>query len=294
LDLHDPMPEVMMSIYGLKEESFAVGVLKRTEKASIGIANSVITVNEACRKIFSRRSCPLEKVNVVMNSPDEEIFSFRSAESLSPATNHVSTYVIMYHGSIVERHGLDIAIDALRLVQETIPGAELRIYGNETPFLRKVLASITESRVRRAVHFLGPKNLMEITAEIRKCDVGIIPNRRSIFTEINTPTRIFEYLSQGKPVVAPRSPGILDYFAAEDLVFFDLGNVHELASQLVFVRNNPEAAAHIVARGQRIYRNHLWRKEKSRFLSVVSRTLRGEFGSAETEEAGPLNVEVAR
>jgi glycosyltransferase involved in cell wall biosynthesis len=294
LDLHDPMPEVMMSIYGLKEESFAVGVLKRTEKASIGIANSVITVNEACRKIFSRRSCPLEKVNVVMNSPDEEIFSFRLAESLSPATSHSSAYVIMYHGSIVERHGLDIAIDALRLVQETIPGAELRIYGNETPFLRKVLASITETRVRQAVHFLGPKNLVEITAEIRRCDVGIIPNRRSIFTEINTPTRIFEYLSQGKPVVAPRSPGILDYFAGEDLVFFDLGNVHELASQLVFVRKNPEAAAHIVARGQRIYQNHLWRKEKSRFLSIVSRTLRGEFASAETEDATPLNIEVAR
>jgi glycosyltransferase involved in cell wall biosynthesis len=200
----------------------------------------------------------------------------------------------MYHGSIVERHGLDIAIDALRVVRKAIPRAELRIYGNETPFLRKVLASITESSIRGAVHYLGPKNLMEITDEIRKCDVGIIPNRRSIFTEINTPTRIFEYLSQGKPVVAPSSPGILDYFAAEDLVYFDLGNVHELANQLIFVRNNPEAVARIVARGQRIYRNHLWAKEKSRFLGIVNRTLRGEGASAETEDTTPLNAEMAR
>ena len=60
-------------------------------------------------------------------------------------------------------------------------------------------------------------------------DIGVIPNRRSIFTEINTPTRIFEYLSQGKPVIAPRVPGIVDYFGPEDLVFFELGDADDLA-----------------------------------------------------------------
>jgi glycosyltransferase involved in cell wall biosynthesis len=294
LDLHDPMPEVMMSIYGLKEESFGVSVLKLTEKASIGVANSVITVNEACRKIFSRRSCPLEKVNVVMNSPDEEIFPFRPVDSLLQASGQSKAYVIMYHGSIVERHGLDIAIDALRIVHKAVPEAQLRIYGKETPFLRKVLGAITEPRIRGAVHYLGPKSLSEITIEIRKCDVGIIPNRRSIFTEINTPTRIFEYLSQGKPVVAPSSPGILDYFSNQDLVYFDLGNVDELAAQLIYVRNQPDAVAQVVARGQRIYRNHLWAREKSRFLGVISRTLRGKNVSPETEEATSLKAEMAR
>ena len=39
--------------------------------------------------------------------------------------------------------------------------------------------------------------------EIEQCDVGLIPNRQSVFTELNTPTRIFEYLAIGKPEAAP-------------------------------------------------------------------------------------------
>src|SRR5439155_24815829 len=53
------------------------------------------------------------------------------------------------------------------------------------------------------------------------CDVGIIPNRRSIFTEINFPTRIFEYLARGKPVIAPLTTGIGDYFSKDELVVFN-------------------------------------------------------------------------
>ena len=60
----------------------------------------------------------------------------------------------------------------------------------------------------------------KIVEAIDECDVGVIPNRRSIFTELNTPTRIFEYLSRGKPVIAPSAPGIQDYFSGDALVFF--------------------------------------------------------------------------
>ena len=55
-------------------------------------------------------------------------------------------------------------------------------------------------------------NVNEIVAAIGDCDLGIIPNHRNIFTEINTPTRIFEYLALAKPVIAPKTQGIQDYF----------------------------------------------------------------------------------
>lgn len=61
LDQHDPMPELMMTIFGKSETSTAVGILRRLEKWSLGRADLVITVNEACRKIFSRRSCRLRR-----------------------------------------------------------------------------------------------------------------------------------------------------------------------------------------------------------------------------------------
>ena len=83
--------------------------------------------------------------------------------------------------------------------------------------------------VQDCVHYLGPKSLEELVREVESCDLGIIPNPRNAFTEINTPTRIFEYLALGKPVIAPRTVGIQDYFGQESLLYFEPGNPKDLA-----------------------------------------------------------------
>src|SRR5208282_275358 len=52
LDQHDPMPELMMTIFNLEEDSLGVRVIRKLEKWSIACANLVITVNVACKRIF--------------------------------------------------------------------------------------------------------------------------------------------------------------------------------------------------------------------------------------------------
>lgn len=275
LDLHDPMPELMMTIFGLKQNSWEVGLIQWLEKLSIRFSDVVITVNQACRKLFSARSCGAEKIRVVMNSPDESIFAYQPAPAQPPATAS-GRFVMMYHGSLVERHGLDIAVDALAKIRSQIPGAELRIYGLRTPFLDRVLQSVEASDLKQAVRYLGPQNLEQIVEGIRGCDVGIIPNRRSIFTEINTPTRIFEYLSQGKPVIAPRAPGILDYFGEDEITYFELGDADDLARQLLQIYQNPAATLETVRRGQSVYRRHAWSSERLQFVELVTTLMPGE------------------
>src|SRR5712692_2702898 len=109
LDLHDPMPELMMTIFEVPENSKSVQLLKRFEKWSIARASLVVTVNLACKHIFSARSCGPEKIAVVMNAPDSKIFPFRRPQE-KHSTGEASgiPFVIMYHGSLVERNGLDL------------------------------------------------------------------------------------------------------------------------------------------------------------------------------------------
>jgi glycosyltransferase involved in cell wall biosynthesis len=275
LDLHDPMPELMMSIFGLREKSYAVRLLKMLEKLSLRFADAAVTVNEACRKILASRSCGPEKITVVMNSPDEEIFRFR--EPSTPAVVHPDIskpFIVMYHGSLVERHGLDLAVQALIKVRNSIPSAELRIFGHSTPFLEQVLQSVDGlGLTNEAIRYLGPKNLEQIAFAISECDVGVIPNRKSIFTQLNTPTRIFEFLSQGKPVIVPRAPGILDYFGPEELVLFELGDAEDLAAKIEYVFWHQADLSLMVERAQRVYQTHKWSTERTRFLSLVEALL---------------------
>jgi glycosyltransferase involved in cell wall biosynthesis len=272
LDLHDPMPELMATIYNKDQESRSVRLMRRLEKWSIAYADAVITVNTACRRVFSSRSCRAEKIVVVMNSPDEEIFPLRRPHRGLPANPDVNKpFVIMYHGSLVERNGLDLAVAALARVKEHVPGAQLRVYGKSTPFLEQVLESARRNGLQDRVHYLGPKRLEDLVPEIEACDVGVIPNQRNPFTDINTPTRLFEYLMLGKPVIAPRTQGIRDYFGADALLYFKSGDFEDLAERLVYVATNPGEALEIVARGQQIYLTHTWREERRNLIDLVSR-----------------------
>lgn len=274
LDQHDPMPELMMTIFKVPNESYAVRVMALLEKWSIAFADAVITVNRACERLFISRGCPPSKISVVMNTPDEKIFrSVPPKMSGREVAGRHAPFIIMYHGTLVERNGVDLAVDALDQICRSVANAELRIYGPRTPFLDQVLLDVGNRGLEKAVHYLGPRRLEQLVEAIEECDVGVIPNKQSIFTELNTPTRIFEYLALGKPVVAPRAPGIQDYFAEDSLVFFELGNVEDLARKLIWTAHHPKEVFDITTRGQTVYLAHSWSKEQEKLVSRATALL---------------------
>jgi glycosyltransferase involved in cell wall biosynthesis len=263
------MPELMTTIFGLNEDSFTVRMIKRLEKWSLARANLVLTVNVACKRIFGNRSCPPEKIGVIMNSPDAQIFRYRAARSYAAELPPSKPFVIMYHGSLVERNGVDLAVRSLVRVRQHVPTAELRIYGKKNNFSEQVMKEAETLGLAGCVKFLGQKKLEELVQEIQACDVGVIPNQRNPFTDINTPTRIFEYLALGKPVIAPSTPGILDYFAGDSLMLFESGNADDLARQIEWAAHNYPEAVRIAERGQQIYMQHHWQQERRTLVDLV-------------------------
>lgn len=269
LDLHDPMPELMMTIFEVPENSRSVRVMKRLEKWSIGRTDLVITVSLPFKQIFSSRSCPEEKIAVVMNAPDGRIFPLRAPQPDSLNRAGDKPFVIMYHGSIVERNGLDVAVEALARVRKAIPTAELRIFGTATPFLEHIMEVVRTKSLQESVRYLGPRSLEMLVGEIQDCDLGVIPNQRNAFTEINTPTRIFEYLALGKTVIAPSTRGITDYFGKGTLLFFQSGDAEDLAQQIEYAFSHPREAFETAQRGQKVYLEHTWEREKQTLVERI-------------------------
>lgn len=273
LDMHDPMPELMTTIYGFGAESLPTRILRYLERWSMACADVVVTVNVACKRIFSARSCSPDKVRIVMNTPDDEIFPLCPPDMQPMDAVPGGKFVIMYHGSIVERNGLGLAIEALAKVRHQIPAVELRIYGRSNAYLEQILETAKQDGLEESVSYRGPRRLEELVEEIKQCDVGIIPNERNAFTEINTPTRLFEYLTLGKPVIAPRTLGITDYFAEDSLCFFSSGDAGDLARAMEWVYREPAEAADSARRGQDVYRSHRWIEERETLVAMVEELL---------------------
>ncbi len=112
LDLHDPMPEVFMTKYYLDASHPITRFMCFLEKCSIRFSDIALTPNIAFRKLFLSRSCSANKIQIVMNSPDEKIFS-RNQKGNKTSVNN-DTFTIMYHGTVTERHGLNCSVVPLQ------------------------------------------------------------------------------------------------------------------------------------------------------------------------------------
>jgi glycosyltransferase involved in cell wall biosynthesis len=291
LDLHDPMPELFRSIYGLQENHFAVQWLEKMEKRSIAFADQIVTPNIAFRDLFTSRSCHPGKIQTVMNSPEAEIFSPHHNDV--PAQNGVNgvtskrkhkPFVLMYHGLIVERHGLDLAVAAIAKLNAKIPGITLHLYGERTEYLEKILGLAETLNLKDNVLFHGFKNLSEIAADISKIDVGLVPNRLSVFTQINFPTRIFEYLAMNKPVIVPSTRGIRDYFENDEILFFEPNNADDLAAKIEWAYENPADLQSLMENGRRVYEKNCWEQEQEKFLGMVENMVKPQSASVKAEQ----------
>jgi glycosyltransferase involved in cell wall biosynthesis len=281
LDLHDPMPELMMSIYNLTAEKRVVRWLKRLEKLSISFADLVLTPNKAFRDLFISRGCPPEKIEIIMNSPDSRIFHSSRYSSPPPTVaNGEKPFKIMYHGLIAARHGLDIALETMAKLQSTIPALEFHIFGSHTPYMSEIEADVRRLGLCNNVHYHGYRPQSEIAKSICSVDLGIIPNRRNQFTEINMPTRIFEYLAMGRPVVVPNTRGIRDYFGPQSALFFEPDDPQSLADVILQVYRNPQRVEAILAQGQTVYQAHRWETDKGHFLNRIGVLLLNKRGRA--------------
>jgi glycosyltransferase involved in cell wall biosynthesis len=270
LDLHDPTPEMLITKFAEDRDSWLTKMLKWQEKVSIKFAHKIITTNKSFVDKFVSRGCPPDKINIVMNSPQESIFN--RFVNKSKEKSDENKYVVMYHGIIITRYGFEELLHALNLLKDKIPGLELRVYGAGED-LSLFLEMVQKLNLENIVKYFGQVPIEKIVETIPECDVGIIPNRLTPFTKINFPTRIFEYLHMKKPVVVPRTQGINDYFDESSIFYFDAGDAENLANVIFNVYSDPTNTWDVVNKGYKIYQNYRWEHQSKNLIKIYEETL---------------------
>jgi glycosyltransferase involved in cell wall biosynthesis len=168
---------------------------------------------------------------------------------------------------------LDTALKATALIREEVPGLKFQIYGTGDGFMSPCLELVEELGLGGIVNYHGFVPIEEIASAISGIDVGIIPNRRTVFTEINFPVRIFEYLAQEKPVIVPRTQGILDYFGEESLFYFEAGSPESLAETILRVRKDVALRKRVLAEAMEVYSRHRWEVQKAELFAGLNSLL---------------------
>lgn len=215
-DIHDLMPELYLEKFASGEKHWVVRALKAQERWSGIFASAVITVEERLKDILAERGIPRAKIHVLMNLPDDRIFAQRSPIPIKPFD---SLFVLVYHGTLARRLGLDIAIQAAARARDAIPHLELRIIGagEERERLIQLRGQLGLEKVVTFSEGFVP--VEQIPTLIADADLGLIPLRIHSGTDIMLPTKLLEYVTAGIPCVVPRTGTITRYFD-ENMVRF--------------------------------------------------------------------------
>lgn len=265
LDNLDPMPEMYAAKYHRSMDALLIRVLKKIERVSAAFAHVIVTQNHVYAEVLESRGKYRERIIPILNPPDVRYFG-----ALATPADHSGTAetVLLFHGTISARYGLDIALRALPLILAHQPSVRFVIAGSGD-YLEGILELIAALNISEHVTFLGEKKVAEIPQIIRACTFGIIPPRATVYNDINVPNRVFEYLWLGKPVIAARTRALQHYFSEDMLVYFTPGDVDDFAAKVRWAITYPEAAAASARKAQEVCLRYSWENQKAVYLKML-------------------------
>jgi glycosyltransferase involved in cell wall biosynthesis len=263
LDMHDPMPDLLASKYGLSDRHPLVWLATRVEQAAVGFADQVVTVHEPIRQLFIRRGAPPDKIGIVMNLVDQADFPRRA----TPPDSAAGRFIVIYAGLIAARYGLDLALHAVDILRNQIPGLLLRIVGRGD-YLIELRQLAHKLDLEAQVEFIPEVPHAEVRRLLQDADVGISPHRPEI-APLSLSNKLYEYVAVGIPAVASRTDCLEHYYPENVVRFFTPGDAADLARAILHLYHSPEERHARITAGWQLTDRWNWQQERARFVSIV-------------------------
>lgn len=176
----------------------------------------------------------------------------------------------VYAGVFQPYYDFEVLLEAYRRVREADDTVSLHFHGGGG----REEALLAAAADHRDVVFHGRFDRNELPSMIRlKSDVLVLPVRETIWAEIGSPTKLFEYMSLGVPVVAARvgeAARVLEHGVTAYL--YPPGDAGSLASLLTQIASDPLGRRAIGRRArERFLAVHTWEHRMRKLMVGVKR-----------------------
>jgi glycosyltransferase involved in cell wall biosynthesis len=276
-EVRDLWPAIFVDL-GVIRNRFVIDLLERLELFLYRRARAVVTVTRAFAEDIARRGIDRAKLHVIPNGVDLEAFRPEPAEHALRARLGLSDkLLVLYCGA----HGISHALSRILEVAQRVQG-DTRIHfvfvgeGAEKHDL------VERARVLRLPNttFLDAVPREEVAALYRAADVCLVPLRAVPLFRSFIPSKMFEILACGRPILASlegEAAEILEASGAALVVPPE--DVDALTAALTRLAADPELRATLAARGRPYVAVHFERRRlAARYLEILDHVIRGAPG----------------
>ena len=256
------MPELYQEKFGDRKGRLGARLLMFEERSSAWLADRVLAVHDLHRRRLEEAGVPAEKIEVVMNAPDPQIFK---------AQNHCASngdLTLVCHGTVTQRLGVDISLHAMCLLLPRLPRVRLRIIGTGD-FMAEAQRLVQTFNLGENVSFDAPVPIDSLPMALEGATLGLVPNHVSRATHLMLPVKLLEYAALGIPVVAARLRTIEHYFRDDEVCFFEPGDAVDLANQTERLCLHPEERAGQTERARSAVERLSWTNQRERYYQAI-------------------------
>lgn len=241
-------------------------LLLRLNYAAASRVSKVMPIGEAHLEDLLNHGVPPARAELIYMGVEDR-FGFLAEVNRAPALR------LVYTGTVMRERGRDVMLEGLALARQRGCNATLTIVGAAEDQLSYCRERAQELGIAEAVNVVGRVPGSEIPSYLANADVGICIWEDRIWWRFNPPTKLFEYLVAGLPVLGSRIRTHSDYVKdGHNGWIFDydaeafagaIGKVIAAREQLPTVSQ----AAHVSGK------KYLWSVLAQQFLGLVERTL---------------------
>jgi glycosyltransferase involved in cell wall biosynthesis len=227
------LPLLMEVNAPLAEERAAHGNLffkdwaQRSEAAIWRSADMVLPVTEALADYVRAAGVPESRIEVIQNGVEERFLTPQDPAPVRARYGLEGKLVLGFAGFVRDWHGLDRAV---RFLAETGRDDLRLLIVGDGPARAGLEKLAHELGVADRVAFTGVVQREEMPAHVAAFDIALQP----AVVPYASPLKLFEYMAQGKPIVAPSAPNIREVLTGgEDGLLFGEGEFETALSMLV-------------------------------------------------------------
>jgi glycosyltransferase involved in cell wall biosynthesis len=174
-------------------------------------------------------------------------------------------YVLIYTGGLTEERGITHVVNALEYIDCDLElillgEFETKVYGDKVRSLKGF----------NKVRYFGKLDFIEIGKYYNQADIGVVCLQPIDRYKISLPTKLFEYMEAGLPVVASNFPlwiRIIDESSCGICV--DPTNPEEISDAIKYLIEHPDKAKEMGENGRRaVLERYNWDKESKKLLAA--------------------------
>ncbi len=270
LEVQDVSPELMAAKAKGKTQKIVTRLAQWQERISTAFADHVITVGWPFEQLLLQRGVPARKITIILNSADPRLYpASRRDFRETHAFDESCPLILMYHGTVASRNGLDIAIQALALARKVAPHVRLDIKGRGEfiPILKQMAQ---ELEVGEHVVFTEPCQPEELVNFVTHGDIGIIPYRIDGFMELVLPTKAYEFAWMHRPMIASDTRAIRSMFRPESVVLCDDSSPESFAEAIIDLYQHPEKRLSLAVNATEDYQPFKWELMAERYRALLA------------------------